>query len=220
MKRRLVIFFFFILLISVKSAYSAGLSVSIDSLRIESGFLMIDVHADGLLDSKMIDGLQRGLKSQVRYRIQLWQKKKFLSRLVIEQYYDVMLYYDNWDRKFTYETPGERRSTNSIERVRNACTDVKNIPLEVVEKLDPHARYYISVEVKFEPISDEGYQELQNWLRRNRDRNGSTEDKYKKQNKKSHGKGRMFGMLINLLGFGDKVETAKTELFSLASLRE
>lgn len=209
--RKLLLAFFLLVLVSEVKA--AGLRLSIDSLRIESGYLVTNVYADGLLDKKMLDGLERGFTSLVQYRIQLWRKKRLIGKLVSEQYYEIMLSYDVWNRKYIFETPGERRSTVVIDKVRSACSEIISVPLVPVTKIEAGAEYFVTVELKFEPISAEKYDELRAWLSGNSESSRNPEPEPKTTPVRKQGKGRLFGILTNLIGFGDKIITIKSNDF-------
>lgn len=201
------------LFVTVSELEAAGLRLSIDSLRIESGYLVTNVSADGLLDKKMIDGLERGFASLVQYRIQLWRKKRLIGQLVSEQYYEIKLSYDVWNRKYIFETPSERRSTVVIEKVRSACSEINAVPLTPVEKIETAADYFIVVELKFEPISAEKYDELRSWLSGTAETSQNPEPEPKTTPARKQSKGRLFGILTNLIGFGDKIATVKSDNF-------
>jgi len=204
-KKNYILVFF---LLATTLVHAADIKIVIDSLKIESGQLLVNFHIDGLLNDKTIEGLKRGFTSEIVHHVQLWRRKTLFSKIVAEAEYDVKIYYDNWEDKFAIITESERRLTSRIGTVRKMFSYVSDFPLADSTKLDENATYYVAIKTKFQPISDETYQDLRNWI-------AGDAKKNEKAQKAPRRKGRLFGVLVDLIGFGDKTFSLKTGDFRI-----
>ena len=198
----IIIFLFFF----VFALQAAERKIQVDSLKVNSNDLILSYHIDGLLSNNTIQGLERGLTSEVLHHVRLWKRKKLFSAISAEVFISIKLYYDNWEDKFRIITDTENRLTTQVETVREFCSQVKDFPLIDVSDLEIDNKYYISIETIFKPVSAETYQDLSEWL------SGSSNSNEKEKPKKS-GENRVFGVLLNAMGFGDKVLTYKSKDF-------
>ncbi len=196
----LVIFFF---LVTVQGAER---KILVDSLTVNSNNLVLSYHIDGLISNNTIQGLERGLTSEVLHHIRLWKSKKLFSAISSEVFISIKLYYDNWEDKFRIITDTENRLTTQVETVREFCSQVNNFPLIDISELESNNKYYISIETTFKPVSAETYQDLSDWL------SGNTNSE-KKEKPKQGGQNKIFGVLLNAMGFGDKVLSYKSKDF-------
>ena len=208
MLRRLniIILALFIFLVTVQAAER---KILVDSLTVNSNNLLLSYHIDGLLSNNTIQGLERGLTSEVLHHIRLWKSKKLFSAISSEVFISIKLYYDNWEDKFRIITDTENRLTTQVETVREFCSQVRNFPLIDISELEPNNKYYISIETTFKPVSAETYQDLSEWL------SGSSNSEEKEKPKKG-GQNKIFGVLLNVMGFGDKVLSYKTKDFIIS----
>ncbi len=194
-------------------SYGAEKKVAIDTLYISNGELLVSFHVNNLIDDKMIEGLKRGFTSEIVHKVQLWRRKKLLSQLVTEKYYTIKIYYDNWDEKFAVITESENRLTANIDRVREICSVVREFSVADSTRLDENAKYYLTVETTFQPISAETYQDLRDWVAGKTHRSGKAAKPKKRR-------GKLFGVLVDLLGFGDKVFSYKSDSFRIDEKRQ
>jgi hypothetical protein len=192
----------------VTLAFGADRKIYPDSLFVENGDLFFTFHISGLMNEKAVKALERGLTSEIVHHIQLWQSKKIYSHIIFEDYYHVKVYFDNWDEKYIISTPSERRLTADQQTVQSLCTQVNKLKIADSSQVEVNAKYYLSIQTTFQPISDESYHELRNWVA------GKVrpEDEDKKKVRK---KGTFFGVLLDLMGFGDKEITFKSKDFSI-----
>lgn len=208
----LTFLFFFIL-----SGLSQGASkrVIIDSVKVKSDLLMLDFTAEGIIDQKVSEGLQKGLTSTIEYQIQLWEKKSgWINNLVSESAIRMKIYYDNWEKKYVIHSREEKRLTSSLETVREKCSIISNSPVYNANQIDSTSFYFITVKVILRPLSVENYQEIKNWL------SGEAKSfQLKKlgdtQQQEKQIKGGMFKMLLALTGFGDRVISGKSDEFAV-----
>jgi hypothetical protein len=194
---------FFILLLLVTSGRAAERKIVVDSLVIKDNHLCLSYHIDGLLNNTTIQGLERGLTSEVLHHIRLWKSKKLFSSISSETLISIKILYDNWEDKFRIVTDTENRLTTQVETVRQFCSEVRNYVLTDVTELEAEGKYYISVETTFKPVSAETYEDLNSWLS---GKSGSDS----KEKPKEGGQNKVFGVLMNVMGFGDKVLSYKS----------
>jgi len=181
----------------------AGKSVVIDSLQVDDGNLTISYHINDLLGEKGMQALQRGITAEVVHHIQLWRKKGFINPLEKEYIYKIKIVYDNWERKYRIITKDEKRLTAQLETVKEKCTVLQGFPVAAIADLQENQKYFISISVTFQPISAESYNAVSDIF--------SRDENNKEENKKSG----YLGILVNLLGFGDKEFSSKSFDFTI-----
>src|SRR5262245_24180960 len=101
-------------------ATAQELSLEIDALRVASGYLRIDFHADSLLTERLLANMRRGVTSSTRFRVQLWRKRSWLlSSVVAERSFEIKATFDLWEQQYLLQTPDERRLTRSLDYVKD-----------------------------------------------------------------------------------------------------
>ena len=180
----------------------AAQHVVIDDLKIVDNELCVSYHINELLNDKSVDALQRGIKSEVVHNIQLWQQKSFINPLEKDISYSIKVSHDAWEKKYKIETNDESRLTSNLETVKHICTFVENLPLAGVDELETDKKYHLSIDVTFQLISAESYNAISDIF--------SGDKKEKVEGKK---KSRFVSIFVNLLGFGDKDFSLKTQNF-------
>lgn len=188
-------------------AVAAKRQIVLDSLWVQQGELRLSFHVDDLLDDKAIQGLQRGFTSEISHLVQLWQVKGVISQVMVQLPLIIRVYHDNWSQKFAVISEAESRLTSQIETLRRICTSVQAAAIVPTARIEPDARLFLTVTTTFQPISDETYGELRAWV------SGRTSD----NSKASLKRGRFFGFLVDLLGFGDRALHFKTDSFVITA---
>lgn len=188
-------------------AVAAKRQIILDSLWVQGGELRLSFHVDDLLDDKAIQGLQRGFTSEISHLVQLWQVKGVISQVAGQRPFIFRVYHDNWSQKFAIISEEESRLTSQIETLRRICTSVQAAAVVHADQLAPDARLFLTITTTFQPISDETYGELRAWV------SGRTSDNSKAGLKR----GRFFGFLADLLGFGDRALQLKTDSFVITA---
>ncbi len=181
----------------------AGQRVKLDSLVADDGVLSLSYHINELLDGKSIEALERGITSEVVHHIQIWKRQNFINPLIHEEHYPVKIYYDNWEKKYRIVTSEENRLTSNLETVIEKCSVVENIDLVSIDKLETGEKYYLSINITFQPISAESYNAISDIFT-----DGSEKPALQKEKKSG-----FMSVLVNLLGFGDKEYSLKTKNF-------
>lgn len=217
MKQRGLFFVFVFLLWFCAAAYSQEARITIDSLQTETGRLLIDFHVDSLLTNQLIAGMQRGITSSARFRVQLWRKSGWLfNALAAEHEFQVKSTFEPWENKYFVQRAGERRLTKSLDFVRATWEQHRRLAVADSSQLSATARYYIVIEIVLEPVSRESLQEIRGWLSgevkgiRSKD---STDTPPPPQ---SGGlRSRVFDTVVDLTGFGAHVMSLKSKNFQL-----
>jgi hypothetical protein len=216
MKKKLCGIFFAICL-CFSSLIAATKQVMIDSIKTDSDFLVVDFKVDGLLDEKIAEGLRKGRTSTFEYKIQLWSKNSaVLTSLLVEKIIRMKVNYDFWENKYLILTPNEKRLTKSIETAKKMCTEVKNYKIILTEKLNPELKYFLVIEIILRPLSVENYEEIKNWL------SGEVKDINLKEigdpeQQESGVKNRLLRVFMAITGFGDRIITNKSKLFTIVN---
>lgn len=205
-------------LIAVPPILAQEPRVVIDSLRVAENYLVVDFHADSLLNRHLLTGMQRGFTSAAQFRVQLWRKRKgwFGSTLLAERQYEIKSTYDPWERKYLIITAEERRLTSAMELLRRRWEQHHGVALAEVAKLHPARRHFVTVELLVEPISKESLNEIRGWLAgevksvTQRDTTNAAVNKKRKEVPD-----RLLELIINLTGFGKRAISAKSGIFWL-----
>ncbi len=203
--RKIYLIFGLVLILGI-AVQAADRKITLDSLNVNNDQLYISYHIDGLLDAKTIQGLERGLTSEVIHKIRLWKSKKLFSSISTEKVLTVKILYDNWEDKFRIVTDDENRLTSQVQTVRDMSSLIRNYMIIPVEELESDTKYYISIQTTLKPVSAETYHELSEWL------SGPSRIDDKEKPKKS-GQNRIFDVFMNVLGFGETELKFKSENF-------
>ncbi len=213
---------FFIILICIlfhSLLIAAGKRVVIDTIKVQSKELLIDFRGDGIIEDRIVEGLRKGHTTTLEYKLQLWGTKKgLLNHLIRERMIRIKVSYDFWENKYVILRPEEQRLTNSIETVRECCTEIHNFKIAGINDLEPDVNYSISIEVILRPLSVENYEEIKKWL------DGEVKDVNIKNMmdpvKQEKGlKNRLLRIFMAVTGFGDRVISGKTKQFTIENDR-
>ena len=192
----------YLIIVLFSYGYAAE-SVVIDSLRVHDNLLDLSYHINNLLSEKGTQALERGITAEVVHHIQLWRKKGFINPMEKEYIYSIKIVYDSWERKYRIISEDENRLTSQLETVKQKCTVLTDYPISEIADLEQNEKYFVSISVKFQPISAESYNAISDIF---------TKDEKKQEVKQKDKKG-YFGVLVNLLGFGDKEFSVKSNDF-------
>jgi hypothetical protein len=212
MKKYLLTITFIILCISFLQA--ANKRVVIDSVKINSGSLMLDFHVDEIIDEKVAEGLVKGLTSTIEYQVELWEKRGVLNHLVAQQDVRMKVFYDNWEHKYVIMSAEEKRLTNSLQTVKEKCSQVQNFSMIPIDNLKSKNDYFFNIKVILRPLSIENYKEIRHWLS-GKAKNFKLNDLDDTEEQEKKFKGGLFKMFLALTGFGDRVISGKCDDFKI-----
>jgi len=213
MKRYFLSIFLIFLLIDMLQA--AGKKVIIDTVKVDLELLLLNFHVEEVIDEKVAEGLQKGLTSTIEYQVQLWEKKGgLINSLVTQQDIRMKIFFDNWENKYVIMSAEEKRLTNSLETVREKCSQIHNFEITSIKQLKGDNDYFLTVKMILRPLSIENYQEIKHWLSgKAKNFNLKDIDDTDQQEKKL--KGGLLKMFLSLTGFGDKVVSGKSNDFKI-----
>lgn len=212
MKKCFLTITFIIALISFLQA--ANQRVVIDSVKNSSGSLLLDFHVAEIIDEKVAEGLLKGLTSTIEYQVELWEKRGVFNHLVTQQDIRMKVFYDNWEHKYVIMSAEEKRLTNSLETVKEKCSQIQNFIIVPINKLKSKNSYFLNVKVILRPLSMENYQEIRHWLS-GKARNFKLDDLDDTDTQEQKFKGGLFKMFLALTGFGDRVISGKCNDFKI-----
>lgn len=202
-----------------RPAAAQEIRLVIDSLRFKENHLVLDFHVDSLLTSHLLYGMQRGLTSSAQFRVQLWRKRRhwFGSILETERQYEIKSTYEPWEQKYVLITAGERRLTSALDLMRRRWEQHHDVALTETKALDHRRRYFVTIELLFEPVSKESLNEIRGWLAGGGGKTAATSDSTAAAAAKGDENipDRLLNLLINLTGFGKQVITAQTAIFGI-----
>jgi len=176
---------------------------------------MVDFHVDEIIDDKVAEGLQKGLTSTIEYQVELWEKRGgLINHLVTQQDVRMKVFYDNWEQKYVILTHEERRLTNSLETVKEKCSQVQDLEIFTIDKLKENKKYFFNIKVILRPLSMENYQEIKHWLS-GKAKNFKLDDLGDTDKQEKKLKGGLLKMFLALTGFGDRVISGKCDDFTI-----
>jgi hypothetical protein len=201
-----------LLLLWISLTPAADTKLEIDSLFVEQDQLYINFHINNLLEKKTIEGLQRGFTSQIEHQVRLWKTTKLVSSIEAEVSHTIIIYYDSWENKFAIVRENEKRLTGNVDRLTDQCSNVTGLYLTLTTKLNAESKYYISIQSSFQPMSDEAYNDLREWMSQKPDKTS--------ENKTPKKRGRILGVFLDLMGFGDSNIICKSRDFYIRNNSE
>jgi hypothetical protein len=194
----------------------AGSGVLFDSLRAEPQGILGNLEMN-LLDEQIIRGLRKGMTGAVEIRIQVWhEKNRWIKSIVFERVHRIKIDYDDWERKFRVVLKNdETRMMDEPELVRY-CRFLNDFLLVPSGPLAEGENYRFLVSVTLKPMSMENMEELKRWISGEADEFDPGEIRISKSPLSKAGDW-VLGVVVNLSGFGDRVISGRSPVFSLAS---
>jgi len=212
--RRLVIMIFILAGWMISTAHSADKRIVVDNLVTDSTTLLIDFHAEGLIDAKVRERLRSGFTTIFEYRIQLWRRKSVIfDQLITENFCRMKLTFDNWDNRFRIMTDFEDRKTTSIEKAKEMCLTMQGFGLTPLQKLHANTEYSVTVQLLVKPISVENLEEIERALRGEQISPNNPEKNIPAKSPPEQN--RVLKFILAFTGLGDKVLTSPRFNFHL-----
>lgn len=202
------------------AAHAQEPRITIDSLRIVAGKLLVDFHVDSLLTSRLLAGMQRGITSSARFRVQLWRKSGWLfNSLVAEREFQVKSAFEPWEGKYLVQSMAERRLTKSLAFVRASWEQHRDLAVADSTQLGAKSRHYLVIEIVCEPVSRESLQEIRGWLSGEFKGLPPADTADAEAPPRSGLRSRLLDTVVALTGFGAQVSSIKSKSFRLAENR-
>lgn len=184
------------------------------NIEIEDGKVIFDFEIKNLFTEDVINGLRKGMTAALEYKIQLWQKKFFwVNKIDYEKILRYKINYNIWEKRYAVYTGMEKPKFLNIDRVKKLCCEIENYSLCRIKDLNQNNEYIIIIKVTFRPMSIDNYEEIRRWV--SREAKEFNPKELKKPRKAGEKAGNwLVEIVLNLTGFGDRVITAKSEVFS------
>jgi len=192
--------------------------ILVDSVSVQGDSLFVTFQAPGLFDNTVLKALRRGATSAIEYELRLWRDRKLVpDALVSTRRWRVRVVYDHLEAKYLLSEPDTSAGTlmDLEEAIRRCERRVREFVFFPVSSLKP-GRYYVSVSVVVEPLAVENYRELKRWV------SGEAKtlaERLKKRDRPQEERGRLFQILLELTGFGDRVRGGRSLPFELHRAR-
>lgn len=190
-------------------------NIYIDSLRVKDGDLTVSYHIEELFDRSLLESMNKGIAVSILYQVTLWRDRGTWfdkNEALVETIYRVK--YNKFNRRYTWISISERRTTTALSKIENLCAVQTDIPIIPIDELNKDGQYYISVKGILKPHSIEDFDDVKDWL------SGEVDDvdlKNLRTPKRSQEKvsGRIFSVFKNITGLGDKVYDGTSMVFTV-----
>jgi len=183
------------------------------SITTQNDTLVVTFHVNDLMSNNVIEGLHKGMTAAIEYQVELWKERpRWWDKVVTDHYIRLKVSFDQWEKRFIIETAsGVSRMLNE-DQIRRRCEDLSSIPVAPISQLEDGGRYRLAVKVILKPMSVENIQEIRRWLSGEvKQINPKSITSEKAPDKKLSDW--LTGVMLNLTGFGNRIITAKSDLF-------
>lgn len=198
------------------SLFAADKRLVIDDISVDSTALLVDFHAENLIDDDLRDRLRSGFTTIFEYEIQLWKKRTFVfNQQIGEKIYRIKLSFDNWERRYRIISEDEIRKTASIQKVREMCLEAQKFSVFPLNKIKRNVKYAATVRLVLKPISVANLEEIEKALAGKKRQSEKSQDK--NNNREPVVRNRFLKFLLAFTGFSDKVLNSKDVSFHLDS---
>jgi hypothetical protein len=210
-------------LLAAPPVFGAEDTLRLDRLGVESGRVAVVARLSEGFDAETRRSIDDGLPITIRYTTELWRKRRlWFDKQVDSRVRTFRVRYDPGERLYSVTGSGPRRRETfrsldaALDRLSPRTLDVS--PRWELE--DKH-QYYVAVELAIRPLTLEEFRELDGWISgRILGDGGEDGESAPSENGEGGLSGAVFGFLLDLAGFGDKIHTAQTDPFRVASLTE
>jgi hypothetical protein len=197
----------------------AGSGVLFDSLRVEPQGILGSLRIRNLLDDQIIRGLRKGMTGAVEIRVQMWhEKSRWIKSIVFERYHRIKIDYDDWERKFRVTLKNDEIRMFDEPELIGYCHNLNDFLMVPAGQLTEGEEYRFMVSVTLKPMSMENMEELKRWISGEAEEFDPGNIRMSKSPLEKTGDW-ILGVVVNLSGFGDRIITGKSPVFSLVSNR-
>ena len=206
---------FLLVFLLIASANARTRRVLIDSVSVQHDSLFVTFQAPGLFDNTVLKALRRGATTAIEYELRLWRDRKIVpDALVSTRRWRDQVVYDHLEMKYLFSEPDTSAGVLlDLEEVMHRCEHrTRELVYTPVSGLKP-GRYFVSVSVVVEPLAVENYKELKRWV------SGEARtlaERLKKRDRGREERGRLFQILLELTGFGDRVRGGRSLPFEIS----
>ncbi|MGP8321942.1 MAG: DUF4390 domain-containing protein [Methanosarcinaceae archaeon] len=216
-----LIFLIFVMIFLYGNSSGASKRVLVDEIKVDSTLLVINFHAEGMIDKEIIDRLKNGFTSTLEYKIQLWKKKPLIfNQLVYETTVRRKISFDNWDNKYIVVTEKELRHTSSLEKVRRMCLNIEQFALIPVSEIKKNSDYFITVQLLLKPMSVETLEEMSRWFKRRANPSDAMQKEDLDNSQGDKASSRLLKFFSAFTGLSDKIISSKSVSFRMNDKNE
>lgn len=210
-----------ILAAMLPAASRAADPLALEDLGVRQGMVTATVRLTEGFDAETRTSVERGLPITVRFTAELWRKRRlWFDKQIDSRVRSFRVRYDPGEKLYSVSGADRYRVRETFQSLDAALERLSPRVLDVYPRagLKDGSTYYVTVEMAIQPLTVEEFRELDGWIsgriRGDEDGNDGPDD--------DNGgvSGALFGFLIDLAGFGDKILEAETPGFKPPSLPE
>lgn len=188
--------------------------VAVD-VRARDGEILVDFRATGIFDDDVERALRSGLPARVRLVVELWSAAGWFDSFLLDHRSEHRVLFDVLDERYdviddagevVLRSPARREIADWLQRV-------EDLPLCLVEELDPDEKHYVAVKIRLEPLTLEEMRDLERWLRGNLGAEGD-------ESMLTRVSRQLFGVLKGRVGLGERDADGRSSSFFPADLED
>jgi hypothetical protein len=192
------------------AAAGDALVVHLEPPAVADDSLAVAWSLSSLLDDGTRRSLESGVGADLLVTIELWRKRRFwFSSLAATRQIESSAWLDEKNRRFLLrDRGGATRAFASVAEMERFVASGAERRIAAASELDPEARYFVSVRVELRPLTMEAMRRIEWWMR-----GGEAPEE---EGPAFPGIGltrRLVGIAADLSGFGDRVGSARSEVF-------
>jgi hypothetical protein len=187
--------------------------VQVDSAYVRQDTLLVQVSVGPVLNRDLLLAVTRGATSAIRFEIRLWRVRRILPdelvRKVVER---TKLYFEPLEIAYAVSFPDTSPPTYvDVTELESYLSRPRVLRVTSKASLLPPGTYYLTLTVVIEPLALESYREIQRWLR------GEAREAARELRAQPHDEGgsRLLGVLVDLIGLGNRAYTCRSAPFEL-----
>jgi len=208
----------------IPAASRAADPLALEDLGVRQGMVTATVRLTEGFDAETRTSVERGLPITVRYTVELWRKRRlWFDKQLDSRVRSFRVRYDPGERLFAVSGADRYRVRETFQSLDAALERLSPRILDVYPRaaLEEGSTYYVTVEMAIQPLTVEEFRELDGWISgRIRGEDGSDDEDDLSEGDGGGVSGALFGFLIDLAGFGDKILETETPGFKPSSLPE
>src|SRR5262249_24427126 len=201
-------------LVFVWPATARAIDVKLDTPRVRSDSVWVDVRLEDIFEPRVEESLSRGMPATLQIHAEMWHRRTgWFDRLETTVDAELRMRYDVVNRVYRLERQGALPKTfDTLDSLTVAIAGPLAMPVGRVRDESRNAWHFVVVTVTLRPLSVEDAAEVESWL------SGEVESK------KGSGFGlitqvprALFDAIRNVAGFGDDRGRAISEDFRVRS---
>lgn len=213
-----------ILAAMLPAASRAADALVLEEIGVREGMVTATARLEDGFDDETRTSIERGLPITVRYTVEVWRKRRlWFDKQLNSSVRAFRVSLDPGERLYSVAGADRYRVRETFQTLDAALERLSPLVLDVYPRseLESGSTYYLNVEMAIQPLTVEQFRELDGWISgRIRGEEGGEEDGAGPEEGGKGVSGALFGFLIDLAGFGDKILEAQTPGFRPSALPE